>query len=92
MYSQRTCPSACFPYIHHFQDGLFSAAYSGDAVPLSPARFLTCWWQVINNHLAGYQQQDAHEFYLFLMSHLGQSGATALGGGGSLPVSSSGGC
>lgn len=75
---------------HRAQDGLFSAVYSGDSIPLSPARFLTCWWQVINNHLAGYQQQDAHEFYLFLMSHLGQSRATTLGGQAPLPPSSSG--
>ncbi len=59
-------------------------------MPLSPSHFLMCWWQVVNNHLAGYQQQDAHEFYLFLMSHLGEARATALQGRLGLPLSSSG--
>ncbi|KAK9916520.1 hypothetical protein WJX75_003670 [Coccomyxa subellipsoidea] len=54
-------------------DGLFSAAYSGASAPFSPAAFLYAWWCHADHHLAGYQQQDAHEFYLFALSGLSHS-------------------
>lgn len=51
------------------QDALFSKAYSGDRKPLSPSNFLATWWQHAGS-LVGYQQQDAHEFFLFALSGL----------------------
>lgn len=44
-------------------DTIYSAAFSGDHSPYSPARFLYSWWQHAAN-LAGYEQQDAHEFFI----------------------------
>lgn len=55
---------------------MFSAAYSGDRTPFSPTSFLTCWWQ-LSDSLAGYQQHDAHEFYLFMLSGLEASRVAA---------------
>ncbi|KAK9841536.1 hypothetical protein WJX74_007380 [Apatococcus lobatus] len=54
-------------------DAVFSAAYSGERHPYSPAKFLWSWWQHAADQLAGHQQQDAHEFYLFMLSRLGQA-------------------
>ena len=54
------------------QDGLFSASYSGATQPISPAAFLHAWWRHADHHLASYQQQDAHEFYLYALAGLGQ--------------------
>ncbi|KAI5066740.1 hypothetical protein GOP47_0017268 [Adiantum capillus-veneris] len=42
---------------------IYSAAFSGDRSPFSPAQFLCSWWQHAAN-LAGYKQQDAHEFFI----------------------------
>lgn len=58
------------------QEGIFSAAYSGNRVPFCPSDFLTCWWQH-SDALVGYQQQDAHEFYIFLLSGLESSKVAA---------------
>ena len=55
------------------QDGIFSASYSGTTQPFSPAAFLHAWWRHADHHLASYQQQDAHEFYLYALAGLGQS-------------------
>ena len=55
------------------QDGIFSASYSGATQPFSPAAFLHAWWRHADHHLASYQQQDAHEFYLYALAGLGQS-------------------
>ena len=57
----------------HLQDGIFSASYSGTTQPFSPAAFLHAWWRHADHHLASYQQQDAHEFYLYALAGLGQS-------------------
>ncbi|GFR42683.1 hypothetical protein Agub_g3494, partial [Astrephomene gubernaculifera] len=50
-------------------DAVFAAAYSGERAPLSPTDFLYSWWTFADS-LAGYQQQDAHEFYLSALSGL----------------------
>lgn len=42
---------------------IYTAAFSGDRSPYSPAEFLYSWWQHAAN-LAGYKQQDAHEFFI----------------------------
>ncbi|EFJ15451.1 hypothetical protein SELMODRAFT_118322 [Selaginella moellendorffii] len=55
-------------------DDMFAAAFSGDRTPYSPAQFLyrrylflfsflNSWWQHAAN-LAGYEQQDAHDFFI----------------------------
>ncbi|KNA09022.1 hypothetical protein SOVF_157520 isoform B [Spinacia oleracea] len=47
-------------------DALFSAAFSGDRSPFSPAKLLYSWWQHAAN-LATYEQQDAHEFFISML-------------------------
>ncbi|XP_031279713.1 ubiquitin C-terminal hydrolase 22 [Pistacia vera] len=47
-------------------DVIFSAAFSGDRTPYSPAQFLYSWWQHSAN-LASYEQQDAHEFLISVL-------------------------
>ncbi|KAH6772400.1 hypothetical protein C2S51_010804 [Perilla frutescens var. frutescens] len=47
-------------------DAIFSAAFSGDRKPYSPAKFLYSWWQHASN-LASYEQQDAHEFLISML-------------------------
>mmetsp|Transcript_40590 Transcript_40590/g.114960 ORF Transcript_40590/g.114960 Transcript_40590/m.114960 type:complete len:787 (-) Transcript_40590:77-2437(-) len=44
-------------------DRTFGELYSGARQPFSPVDLLYSWWSHAD-HLAGYQQQDAHEFYL----------------------------
>ncbi|XP_028787962.1 ubiquitin C-terminal hydrolase 22-like [Neltuma alba] len=50
-------------------DAMFSAVFSGDRKPYSPAKFLYSWWQHAAN-LAGYEQQDAHEFFISMLDGL----------------------
>ncbi|KAG6740971.1 hypothetical protein POTOM_056443 [Populus tomentosa] len=47
-------------------DAMFSAVFSGNPVPYSPAKFLYSWWQHAAN-LASYEQQDAHEFFISML-------------------------
>lgn len=47
-------------------DAMFSAVFSGDRTPYSPAKFLYSWWQHAAN-LASYEQQDAHEFFISML-------------------------
>ncbi|POO01562.1 Ubiquitinyl hydrolase [Trema orientale] len=47
-------------------DDMFSAVFSGDRTPYSPAKFLFSWWQHAAN-LASYEQQDAHEFFISML-------------------------
>jgi ubiquitin C-terminal hydrolase len=51
-------------------DAVFSAAYAGPRTPHSPAAFLHAWWQLAGGALVGYKQQDAHEFFLFVLEML----------------------
>ncbi|CAK8563484.1 unnamed protein product [Lathyrus sativus] len=49
-------------------DAMFSAVFSGDRVPYSPAKFLYSWWQhAAKSNLASYEQQDAHEFFISML-------------------------
>ncbi|KAK9682897.1 hypothetical protein RND81_10G105000 [Saponaria officinalis] len=50
-------------------DGLFSAVFSGDRSPYSPAQFLHSWWLHSENH-ATYEQQDAHEFFISILDQI----------------------
>ncbi|KAL7093437.1 hypothetical protein ACP275_11G040900 [Erythranthe tilingii] len=47
-------------------DAILSAAFLGDRMPYSPAKFLYSWWQHASD-LASYQQQDAHEFFISIL-------------------------
>lgn len=47
-------------------DAMFSAVFSGDRNPISPAKFLYSWWKHASN-LASYEQQDAHEFFISVL-------------------------
>ncbi|KAL9167857.1 hypothetical protein ABFS82_05G125200 [Erythranthe guttata] len=47
-------------------DVIFSAVFSGEKAPYSPAKFLYSWWQHSEN-LASYEQQDAHEFFISVL-------------------------
>ncbi|CAI8610368.1 unnamed protein product [Vicia faba] len=49
-------------------DAMFSAVFSGDRLPYSPAKFLYSWWQhAAKSNLASYEQQDAHEFFISML-------------------------
>lgn len=50
-------------------DALFSAVFSGDRSPYSPAHFLHSWWLHSENH-ATYEQQDAHEFFISILDQI----------------------
>lgn len=50
-------------------DLVFSAVFSGDRTPYSPAQFLYSWWQHSEN-LATYEQQDAHEFFISMLDRI----------------------
>lgn len=50
-------------------DKVFTAIYSGDQNPYSPAEFLYRWWQH-SPTLAGYKQQDAHEFFISVLDKI----------------------
>ncbi|CAE6095104.1 unnamed protein product [Arabidopsis arenosa] len=50
-------------------DVIFSAMFSGDRTPYSPAHLLYSWWQHSTN-LATYEQQDSHEFFISLLDRI----------------------
>ncbi|KAI8547664.1 hypothetical protein RHMOL_Rhmol07G0213500 [Rhododendron molle] len=50
-------------------DVIFSAVFSGERTPYSPAQFLYSWWQHSEN-LACYEQQDAHEFFISMLDRI----------------------
>ncbi|PIN11905.1 Ubiquitin-specific protease [Handroanthus impetiginosus] len=50
-------------------DVIFSAVFSGEKTPYSPAKFLYSWWQHSEN-LASYEQQDAHEFFISMLDRI----------------------
>jgi len=53
-------------------DKLFAQFYSGDRTPFGPCEFLYVVWKT-EKHMAGYQQQDAHEFLICALDQLHQS-------------------
>lgn len=67
-------------------DVIFSAVYSGDRTPYSPAQFLYSWWQHSAN-LASYEQQDAHEFFISVLD-----GIHEREGNGRTPTKDNGDC
>jgi ubiquitin carboxyl-terminal hydrolase 22/27/51 len=58
-------------------DILFSEVYSGEATPYGPLTFLATTWRA-SSELAGYAQQDAHEFFITALNqiHLKSRGST----------------
>ncbi|KAI0502502.1 hypothetical protein KFK09_017455 [Dendrobium nobile] len=50
-------------------EGVFLDVFSGDRKPYSPARFLYSWWKHSSN-LSGYEQQDAHEFFISILDKI----------------------
>ncbi|KAJ1958265.1 hypothetical protein IWQ62_004926, partial [Dispira parvispora] len=50
-------------------DQLFRQVFSGDRVPWGPSSFLQSIWQA-STELAGYSQQDAHEFFITALNHI----------------------
>ena len=58
-------------------DDVFSAAHNGDRAPYSPSAFLHAWWMLAGSMLGRYQQQDAHEFFLFILEMLTAAGPRA---------------
>ncbi|XP_021758020.1 ubiquitin carboxyl-terminal hydrolase 22-like [Chenopodium quinoa] len=50
-------------------DDLFTAVFSGERSPYSPAQFLHSWWLHSENH-ATYEQQDAHEFFISILDQI----------------------
>lgn len=51
-------------------DAVISDMYSGDRSAYSPVKFLYTWWMMAGGLLSGYKQQDAHEFFLFILQML----------------------
>jgi ubiquitin C-terminal hydrolase len=51
-------------------DIVISDVFSGSRLPYSPAKFLHTWWMMAGGFLSGYKQQDAHEFFLFILQML----------------------
>lgn len=51
-------------------DSVVSDMFSGSRQPYSPAKFLHTWWMMAGGFLGGYKQQDAHEFFLFILQML----------------------
>lgn len=61
-------------------DRVFSEAYSGNRVPLSPASFLHAWWSMAGGDLGGgCKQQDAHEFFLFMLQMISSVNGNSTG-------------
>ncbi|VDN24803.1 unnamed protein product [Gongylonema pulchrum] len=48
---------------------IFQEFYKGDITPYKPSRFLKLVWRH-ERHLAGYEQQDAHEFFMAALNVL----------------------
>lgn len=50
-------------------DNLFSEIYSGEPGPYGPVSFLATTWRA-SSELAGYAQQDAHEFFIAALNQI----------------------
>ncbi|KAJ3677250.1 hypothetical protein LUZ60_002974 [Juncus effusus] len=50
-------------------DEIYSAVFSGERSPFSPAKFLYSWWRH-SSDLASYEQQDAHEFFISILDRI----------------------
>jgi len=52
-------------------EGLYEEVFSGAREPFSPSRLLYSVWK-ISESLSGYEQQDAHEFYISVLNGVHQ--------------------
>ncbi|EPZ36437.1 cysteine proteinase [Rozella allomycis CSF55] len=59
-------------------DMLFEAYYSGDIAPISTHRFLYSIW-LTSKELVGYDQQDAHEFFICMVDGVHKNHCKELG-------------
>lgn len=57
-------------------DDVYSALFSGNRIPYSPAQFLYSWWQQLE-YLACYEQQDAHEFFISMLDRIHEKAGEA---------------
>ena len=55
------------PCLHCELDRVFSRAFSGEVEPYSPVHFLHAWWLMSGSQMSGYNQHDAHEFFLSVL-------------------------
>lgn len=55
----------------------FQEFYKGDVTPYKPHRFLNLVWTHVK-HLAGYEQQDAHEFFIAALDVLHRHSGSSL--------------
>lgn len=51
-------------------DSVISDVFNGSRAAYSPVKFLHTWWMMAGGFLSGYKQQDAHEFFLFILQML----------------------
>lgn len=60
-------------------DNLFSEIYSGESAAYGPLSFLATTWRA-SSELAGYAQQDAHEFFITALNqiHATSRGSTSV--------------
>ncbi|ORY03622.1 cysteine proteinase [Basidiobolus meristosporus CBS 931.73] len=61
------CPKK--PCLSCEMDKLFNELYSGKKEPYGPCTFLHCMW-LSSTELAGYAQQDAHEFFISALNEI----------------------
>ncbi|VDM31879.1 unnamed protein product [Toxocara canis] len=70
-----------FAMSHVRMSNTFQEFYKGDVTPYKPHRFLNLVWTHAR-HLAGYEQQDAHEFFIAALDVLHRHSGTDFNAGG----------
>nr|KAJ3422161.1 hypothetical protein HK105_000907 [Polyrhizophydium stewartii] len=63
------CTQKDSPCLACEMDDLFRQFYNGQTSPYGPTSFLYAMW-MSQKHLAGYQQQDAHEFFISVLNEI----------------------
>ncbi|EGF82316.1 hypothetical protein BATDEDRAFT_32836 [Batrachochytrium dendrobatidis JAM81] len=71
-HDRRFCPRKSQPCLSCEMDDLFCQFYNGKTTPYGPSSFLYAMW-MSQKHLAGYQQQDAHEFFISVLNEIHNS-------------------
>ncbi|KAJ3255787.1 hypothetical protein HK103_006045 [Boothiomyces macroporosus] len=68
-HSSRKCQKEASTCMACQLDKLFSQFYATDTTPFTPHAFLYAMW-MSQKHLAGYSQQDAHEFFISILDEI----------------------
>ncbi|KAH6583712.1 hypothetical protein BASA50_010139 [Batrachochytrium salamandrivorans] len=68
-HDRQLCPRRDTPCLACEMDDLFRQFYTGKTSPYGPTSFLYAMW-MSQKHLAGYQQQDAHEFFISVLNEI----------------------